>query len=47
MISSSMFTRSAQDFAESRPIELMGKDKLQKLLEQADKAGGNRTARKR
>jgi len=37
MISSSMFTRSAQDFAESRPIELLGKDKLQVLLEKAEK----------
>ena len=37
IISSSMFTRSAQEFVESRPIDLLGKDKLQKLLEKADK----------
>lgn len=36
MVSSSLFTRAAQEFVESRPIELMGKDKLQKLLEKAD-----------
>ncbi len=38
MISSSMFTRSAIDFVESRPVELLGKDKLQKLLKKADQA---------
>ena len=39
LVSSSMFNRTAQDFVESRPIDLVGKDKLQMLLEQADKVG--------
>ena len=38
MITSSQFTRSAKDFVESRPIDLYEKDKLQKLLEQSEKA---------
>ncbi|MDC7235989.1 MAG: tetratricopeptide repeat protein [Spirochaetales bacterium] len=37
MISSSLFTRSAKEFTESRPIELIDKNKLQDLLEKAEK----------
>ena len=36
IITSSTFSRTAMDFAESRPIELLNKDKLQKMLESAD-----------
>ena len=36
MCSSSGFTRSAITFAETRPVELVGKDKLQQLLSKAD-----------
>jgi len=32
IITSSGFTKSAQEFAETRPIDLFGKDKLQELL---------------
>ena len=34
--STSGFTRSAMTFAETRPVELVGKDKLQQLLSKAD-----------
>ncbi|HUX52622.1 MAG TPA: tetratricopeptide repeat protein [Spirochaetia bacterium] len=36
MVSSSGFSRLAMDFAESRPIDLYNKDKLQTLLHQVD-----------
>ena len=36
LISSSSFTRSALDFAESRPIDLISRDKLQQLLRKAE-----------
>lgn len=36
VFSSSGFTRSALTFAETRPLELIGKDKLQQLLNKAD-----------
>ncbi len=38
-ISSSNFTRSAYDFAESRPIDLMPREKLQEILQQMEKTG--------
>jgi tetratricopeptide (TPR) repeat protein len=34
--SSSSFTRNASEYAESRPIDLIGKDRLQKLLSKID-----------
>jgi len=34
MISSSLFSHGAKEFAESRPLDLIDKEKLQKLLEQ-------------
>ncbi len=34
LVSSAGFSRLAQDFAQSRPVELYGKDKLQSLLQQ-------------
>lgn len=37
MITSSLFTRAAKEFTESRPIELIDKSKLQALLAKADK----------
>jgi len=37
MITSSMFTRAAKEFTESRPMELLDKSKLQDLLQKADK----------
>ncbi len=37
MITSSLFTRAAKDFTESRPIELIDKSKLQDILARADK----------
>lgn len=37
MITSSLFTRAAKEFTESRPIELIDKSKLQDLLEKAMK----------
>ena len=36
VFSSSGFTRTALTFAETRPLELIGKDKLQQLLNKAD-----------
>ncbi len=39
LFASSGFTRTALAFAENRPIELIGKEKLQQLLEKAAKAG--------
>ncbi len=38
MITSSLFTRAAKEFTESRPIELIDKNKLQELLDRVDKA---------
>jgi tetratricopeptide (TPR) repeat protein len=38
LITSSTFSRLAMDFAESRPVELWNKDKLQELLKAADQA---------
>jgi len=35
-ISSSSFTRSAYEFVESRPIDLIPREKLQELLKQAE-----------
>jgi hypothetical protein len=32
IVASSRFSKSAQDFAETRPIDLVDKDQLQKLL---------------
>lgn len=37
MVTSSVFTRAAKDFTESRPIELIDKAKLQELLDKAEK----------
>ena len=37
MITSSLFTRAAKEFSESRPIELIDKSKLQEILIQAEK----------
>jgi restriction endonuclease Mrr len=36
IITSSGFTRSAQEFADSRPVELFNKDQLQDLLNKTD-----------
>jgi hypothetical protein len=38
LVTSSTFSRLAMDFAESRPVELWNKDKLQELLKAADLA---------
>jgi len=37
-ISSSNFTRSAYEFTESRPIDLIPREKLQELLKQVEEA---------
>ena len=39
VITSSGFTRAALEFAESRPLELIGKDKLEQMLSQANVFG--------
>lgn len=39
VITSSTFTRTALEFAESRPIELIGKDKLEQMLSSTDTFG--------
>jgi tetratricopeptide (TPR) repeat protein len=44
MVTSSSFTRAALDFAESRPIELYGKEQLQEMLKAVD-LSGSRSAR--
>ena len=36
VVTSSGFTRTALEFAESRPIELIGKEKLEQFLAEAD-----------
>lgn len=36
IISSALFSRTAQEFSESRPIELLGRDQLQELLSKSD-----------
>jgi tetratricopeptide (TPR) repeat protein len=36
IVTSSGFTRTAMDFAENRPVEIIGKEQLQGLLNQAD-----------
>lgn len=36
IVTSSGFTRSAQEFADSRPVELINKDQLQELLNKTD-----------
>jgi len=35
LLTSSGFSRKAQDFAETRPIDLYGKEKLQDLLKKS------------
>jgi len=39
VITSSGFTRPALEFAESRPLELIGKDKLEQMLSTANPFG--------
>jgi restriction endonuclease Mrr len=34
VVTSSTFSRKASDFAETRPIDLYGKDRLQQMLSQ-------------
>lgn len=41
IFASAGFTRTASTFAENRPVELVGKDKLQQILDKASKASGN------
>lgn len=41
IFASAGFTRTASSFAENRPVELVGKDKLQQILDKAAKASGN------
>jgi HJR/Mrr/RecB family endonuclease len=36
IVTSSGFTRSAQEFADSRPVELFNKEQLQELLDKTD-----------
>ena len=38
MITSSSFARKALDFAETRPIDLVGKEKLQELLKKSEQS---------
>lgn len=42
IVTSSGFTRSAQEFADSRPVELYNKDQLQELLDKTDIYGNTK-----